>query len=67
MAVSVLALRPGCLFTPKKHISASGTHLCFGLSISQGLVRADALGKSLKVIELIVSRTRDLPACIILP
>jgi hypothetical protein len=48
--------------TPQKHnFSASRTHSCYRLSKPQGLERQE------KFISLIGSRTRDLPACGIVP
>jgi hypothetical protein len=49
--------------TPQKHFSASGTHLCSMLSKPQDLVRPEGLGKLKKISD----RTRDLPACSIVP
>jgi hypothetical protein len=53
--------------TPQKHytrISASGTHFCKRPSKPHGLVRPKGLLKlKKKLIHLIGSRTRDLPAC----
>jgi hypothetical protein len=54
--------------TPQKHyFSASGTHFCWRLSNPQGLVVPERLGELKKLIHLIVSRTRDLPASSIVP
>jgi hypothetical protein len=51
--------------TPQKHyFSASGTHFCQWLSKPQDLVRPEGLGKLQKFVNLIGSRTRDLPACL---
>jgi hypothetical protein len=46
----------------KDSFSASGTHFCEKLSEPQGLVRPGELGKLKKLIHIIGSRTRDLPA-----
>jgi hypothetical protein len=48
----------------KRYFCVSGTHFCWRLSEPQGLVRRKGLGK---FIDLIVSPTRDLPACGIMP
>jgi hypothetical protein len=54
--------------TPQKHyFYASGTHFCYRLSKPQGLVRPEGLGKLIKILHLIRSRTRDLEACNIAP
>jgi hypothetical protein len=37
------------------------------MSKPQGLVRPEGLGKLIKIINLIGSRTHDLPACSIMP
>jgi hypothetical protein len=42
-------------------------HLCWRLSKPQGLVPQEGLGKLKEFIHLIGSRTRDLPACSIVP
>jgi hypothetical protein len=42
---------------------SSGTHFFKKLSKPQDLARPEGLGKLKKVIHLIGSRTRDLPAC----
>jgi hypothetical protein len=47
--------------TPQKHFSASGTRLCQKLSKPQGLLRLKGLGKFIKLIYVIGSRSRDLP------
>jgi hypothetical protein len=47
--------------------SLSDVHLCWRRSKSQDLVRLEMLGKLKKFNHLIGSRTRDLPACSILP
>jgi hypothetical protein len=47
----------------KHYFSASGTHSCYRLSESQGLVRQVGLGKLKEFIHLVGTRTRDLPAC----
>jgi hypothetical protein len=64
------ALHAGRSFTPKKHYYyyyASGTHFCSRLSKPQSLVRPERLGKSMKIIQLIRSRTRDHPTSSIAP
>jgi hypothetical protein len=54
--------------TPHKYyFSASGTHFCWRLSKSQGLVWPEGLCKLKELIHFIGSRTRDLPACSIVP
>jgi hypothetical protein len=54
--------------TPQKdHLSASGTHFSYRLTEPQGLMRPEGLGKLKEFIHLIGSRTRDLPACSIMP
>jgi hypothetical protein len=64
MAVGLSSLRADRRFTPQKHyVSASGTHFCWKLSKPQALVRPEELGKSIKIIHLIGSRSRDLGAC----
>jgi hypothetical protein len=64
MAVSLLALRAGRRFTPQKHyLSASHTHFCFRPSKPQELLRSGGLDKFIKIIHLVGSRTRNLPAC----
>jgi hypothetical protein len=57
-------------FTPQKHyyFNVSGTHFCYRLNKFQGLVLLKGLGKmKKKIIHLIAYRTRDLPACSIVP
>jgi hypothetical protein len=61
MATSLSVLRYGRRCTPPKHFSASGTDLCQGPSKHQGLVRLKRLGKSIKIVQLLEPRTRDLP------
>jgi hypothetical protein len=62
MAVRLSALRTGRCFTPQKHyFYASDTHFCKRLSKPQGLMGPEGLGKLIKIIPLIGSRTRDLP------
>jgi hypothetical protein len=62
MAVRLSALRTGRCFTPQKHdFYASSSHFCYKLSKPQGLVLPEALGKLIKIIQIIGSRTRDLP------
>jgi hypothetical protein len=64
MAVRLSALRTGRCFTPqKRYFYASLTHFCLWLSKPQGLVQPEGLGKLIKIIHLIGSRTRDLPVC----
>jgi hypothetical protein len=64
MAVRLSALRAGRCFTPQKHyFYASDTHFCLRLSKPRGLVRPEGLGKLIKIIHLMRSRTRDLPVC----
>jgi hypothetical protein len=46
--------------TLQRHFSASGTHFCYSLSNSQGLLRPEVLGTLEKIINLIGFRTRDL-------
>jgi hypothetical protein len=61
----VVSLTHRPLSTPQRqYFSASGTHLCRKL---RGLVRLEGLGKLKKLIYFIGSRTRDLPACSIVP
>jgi hypothetical protein len=68
MAVNLSALRTGHCSTPQKHyFYVSGTHFCYRLSKPQGLARPERLGKLLKTIHLIGSRTRDLQVCNIAP
>jgi hypothetical protein len=50
-------------FTPR---NIPGTHFCYKLSRPKGLVRLEGLGQ-LKKIHLIGIRSRDLPACSIVP
>jgi hypothetical protein len=51
-------------FTPQKHyFAASDTHLCQRLSELLCLVLLEGLDKLIKIIHIIWSRTRDLPAC----
>jgi hypothetical protein len=53
---------------PQKHyFSASVTHFCWRLSKRQGLVLLEGLSQLRKIIYLVGSQTRDLPACSILP
>jgi hypothetical protein len=48
------------LFTPQKHyLYASGTHLCWRLSKSEGLVWPEGLGELKKLIHLIGSGTHN--------
>jgi hypothetical protein len=51
-------------FTPRTYyFSAYGTHFCWRLSEPQILARLEGLDKLEKLIHLIGSRARDLPAC----
>jgi hypothetical protein len=64
MAVNLSALRTGRCFTRQKHyFYASCTHFCWRFSKFQGLVLPEGLGKLIKIIHLIGSRTCDLPVC----
>jgi hypothetical protein len=64
MAARLSAIRTGRALPPETlFFSASCTDFCYKLSESQGLVRQEVLGKLKKLIHLIESRTRDLPAC----
>jgi hypothetical protein len=63
MAVKLSALRDGRSFTPQKsYFSASGTYFCQRLSKPQDLMLPEGLGKFIKIIYILWSRTRDLPA-----
>jgi hypothetical protein len=42
-------------------------HFCYRLSKPQGLVWPEGLGKLIKFLYLIGSRTRDLPSCSVVP
>jgi hypothetical protein len=54
--------------TPQKYyFSASGTHFCQRRRKPQGLVWPEQLGKLKKFIDFVGSRTRNLPACGIVP
>jgi hypothetical protein len=54
--------------TPHEHyFSASGTHFWQRMSKPQGLVRLEGLVKLKKLIRIIMSWTRDLPACNTVP
>jgi hypothetical protein len=54
--------------TPQKHyFSVSSTHFCYSLSKPWGLVLSKGLGELKTFIYLIRSRTRDLPACSVVP
>jgi hypothetical protein len=66
MAISFLASRADCRFTPQNHYYATGTHFCNGLSKPQSLLQPEELGNSIKCIHPIGSRTRDLPASVVL-
>jgi hypothetical protein len=66
--VVILTQRPRS--TPQKHFSTYCTHFCYRLSKLQGPVRLEGLGKlkkKKKLIHLIGSRIRDLPACSVVP
>jgi hypothetical protein len=52
---------------PQKHLSVSCTDFCYRLSKPQGLVLPEGLGKLKKLINLIGSGIRDLPACSVVP
>jgi hypothetical protein len=67
MVVRLSALRAGSRFTVQKHFYISGNHFCQRLSKSLAPVRPKGLGKLIKIIHLIRSLTRDLPACSALP
>jgi hypothetical protein len=61
MAVKLSALSAGRPpFTPRKIL---GTHLCKRLSLPQGHSAAERIRSIKKSNNLIVNRTRDLPAC----
>jgi hypothetical protein len=45
---------------------SSGTHFCYRSRKPQGLVWPEEVGKLKKIINLLTSRTRDLPACSII-
>jgi hypothetical protein len=63
MAVRLSALRAGRSFTHQKQcFSSSGTHFFYRLINTQGLMQPEGLGKSLKIIHLIRSRTRHVPS-----
>jgi hypothetical protein len=49
--------------TSQKYVSASGTHLCLRLSIAQGPVLLEGLGKLIELFQLFESQTHDFPAC----
>jgi hypothetical protein len=60
MEVRLSALRAGRRFTPQKHcLFVSATYFCYRLSIPQGLVGPGGLGKLIRIIDLIGSRTRS--------
>jgi hypothetical protein len=55
-------------YTPHKHyFSASDTHFCYMLREPHCLARLEGLDKLKKFVSLIRFRTRDLPACSIVP
>jgi hypothetical protein len=67
MAVRLSALCASCCFAPQKHyFSASGPHFCSRLSITQGLVWLERLGKLIEATHLIRSQTWDFPTISIL-
>jgi hypothetical protein len=55
------ALSAGRALLPRNIFSVYGTHFCYRLTKSPGLVRFERLGKLKKLNDLIGSRTRDLP------
>jgi hypothetical protein len=55
------------LCSPETLFFASGTHFCLKLSKPQGLVGLEELDTFKKIIHLIGSQTRNLPACGIVP
>jgi hypothetical protein len=65
MAVRLSALRAGRALPPR---NLPGTHFCWRLSRvdPSAIVRLEGLGQ-LKKIHLIETRTRDLPACTVVP
>jgi hypothetical protein len=68
MAVRLLAIRTGRALLPTNiSLYVSSTHFCYRLSKPQGLVRLEGLRKLIKIIHLTGPRTRDLPACSIVP
>jgi hypothetical protein len=64
MAVSLSALRAGRPLPPRK---IPGTHFCERLSRPQGHSAAGRIRSIEKSIDLIGTRTRNLPACRIVP
>jgi hypothetical protein len=65
MAVSLSALRAGRTFARRK---IPGTHFCYRLSRPQGYnALLEGLSQLKKSNDFIVNRTRDLPACSIVP
>jgi hypothetical protein len=51
------------LFSPEILCSASGHHFRWRLIKPQGLLGPEVLGKLIKIIHLVGSRTRYLPTC----
>jgi hypothetical protein len=67
MAVRLLALHRGRALLPTNiFISVSDSNLCQRLNKTQLLVILEGLGKLIKIVHLIGSRTRYLPACSVL-
>jgi hypothetical protein len=64
MAVRLSALHAGRPLPPK---NIPGTHFCYRLSRPQGHSTAGRIRSIEKKIHLIETRTRDLPACSIVP
>jgi hypothetical protein len=56
-----------CSTPPETFFFVSGTHIYKKLSKLQGLVQLEGLGQLTKFSYLVRSRTRDLPACSIVP
>jgi hypothetical protein len=67
IVVRLPASRTCSALLPQTFFSVSGTHFYQRLSKPKSLVRLEALGKLKTVNDLIGSRTRDLPACSIVP
>jgi hypothetical protein len=66
MAARLSALLAGRPLPPDLFFKIPGTHFCYRLSRLQGHNEAGGLGK-LEKIHLIRKRSRDLPACSIVP
>jgi hypothetical protein len=64
MAVRLSALRVGRPFAPRK---IPGTQFCYRLSVPQDHCAAGSIRSIEKWNDLIGNRTRDLPACSIVP